>query len=633
MSSNSETQGASAPQDAFEARKTARAALLAASGFGDAEVTALAGDASRRRYWRATRPDGASAVLMDAPPGSGEDLRRFAALTAHFRRAGLSAPEVLGGDGAEGFLLLEDLGDALFARRLATHAADEPFLYQNAVDLLAALAQTPAPLEAALSGPLDAALPGAPVLIAPYDWDALRQEARLFTEWYLPASTGVRTPPEVSEAFDLAMRRVCEETGAIVAQAPGAPLALRDFHAENLIWLPQRPGRRRIGLLDYQDALAGHPAYDLASLLEDARRDVAPNLAEAMIARHLAALGITGSEDQKRFRSAYAALAAQRNLKILGIFVRLWRRDGKDRYLDLLPRVWVYLRRGLLHPALRPLAAWVDAHAPAPTPRVLKAIRGGRSEPAAGDAAPGGLDTAMVLAAGLGTRMRPLTEQTPKPLIPVAGKPLIEHTLQTVSEAGAVRAVANAHHLAEQLQEFTGAWNYRDKRPALTLSDETHELLETGGGVAKALPALDRDAFFVVNSDNIWTGDAPLEALTRSWDPARMDALLLLTPIDAATAYTRRGDFSLDPEGRLVRRGDRIEAPLVYTGAQILSAAAFRSAPSTGPYSLNVVWDALIAEGRAFGVLHLGGWVDVGGPAGITAAETLLDGAARTSTA
>lgn len=227
------------------------------------------------------------------------------------------------------------------------------------------------------------------------------------------------------------------------------------------------------------------------------------------------------------------------------------------------------------------------------------------------------IDTAMVLAAGLGTRMRPLTEHTPKPLIPIAGRTLLDRALDRAAEIGARRAVVNLHHLPAQMRAHLA------ERPDTVLSDETDLLLDTGGGVKRALPLIKREAFLVSNSDNVWTGPRAFAPLIETWRPEAMDALLLLVPIEATEGYTRAGDFTLDAAGRLARRGDAPRAPLVYTGAQILSARAFDGAPE-GAFSLNLVWDRLIAEGRAFGCVHEGGWIDVGTPEGIAVAEAAL---------
>lgn len=333
-------------------RDAAIAAFLDAAGWGDATSAPLAGDASNRRYLRLARA-GATAVLMDAPPERGEDIRPFLAVTDWLRGHGLSAPRPMAADAGAGLLLLEDLGDDLFVRHAARSPADEGALYAAAVDLLAGLAASP---PAVRIGSGVAAMP-----LAAYNHAVLGREAALFTGWWLPAVSAISQ----GMASDFA-GLVAAATGPVAAARE--VLVLRDYHAENLLWLPERAGAARVGLLDYQDALAGHPAYDLVSLLEDARRDTAPELQAAMVRRYLAA---RPELDPEAFRAAYAALGAQRNLKIIGIFARLARRDGKSRYLALVPRVWRHLQRDLSHPALAPLADWVARHAPPPEPAVL----------------------------------------------------------------------------------------------------------------------------------------------------------------------------------------------------------------------------------------------------------------------
>ncbi|MDT8345143.1 MAG: phosphotransferase [Thermohalobaculum sp.] len=336
---------------------TARTALLhdflRAAGAGAAPPRPLANDASNRRYLRLTLPGGRPAVVMDAPPERGEDVRPFLAVTGWLRGLGLSAPEVLAADPAAGFLLLEDLGCDLYARVCAADAGAEPALYAAAVDLLADLADHPAPAQ--MGG---WALP-------PYDAAVLAREAALAIDWWRPAATGGATPADLDAAYRAAIAT------ATAAVAPARDVVvLRDYHAENLIWLPGRTGCARVGLLDYQDALAGHVAYDLVSLLEDARRDTSAGLRAAMLARFLDRRGLRGAAADD-FSAAYAALGAQRNLKIVGIFARLAIRDGKPRYLDLIPRVWDHVMRDLAHPALAPLARLVAAEIPAPGPEAL----------------------------------------------------------------------------------------------------------------------------------------------------------------------------------------------------------------------------------------------------------------------
>ena len=227
--------------------------------------------------------------------------------------------------------------------------------------------------------------------------------------------------------------------------------------------------------------------------------------------------------------------------------------------------------------------------------------------------------SAMVLAAGLGTRMRPLTNDRPKPLIEAAGRTLIDRSLDRVEEIGVNRAVVNLHYMPEMLRDHLSTRAV----PSIEYSDETDELLETGGGIVRALPLLGGDPFVVINSDNIWIGDDALSPLTRAWRPEEMDVLLLLVPVDSAIGYTRSGDFELDDDARLVRRGKNPSAAFVFSGAQIIKPEVFANAPN-GPFSLNVIWDEVIAAGRAFGVVHPSGWCDVGTPDGLRLAEAAV---------
>ena len=226
----------------------------------------------------------------------------------------------------------------------------------------------------------------------------------------------------------------------------------------------------------------------------------------------------------------------------------------------------------------------------------------------------------MVLAAGLGTRMGVLTAACPKPLLPLGGRPMIDLALDRCAAAGVGRAVINLHYLGHMIRAHLAA----RETPEVVFSEETPEILETGGGVAQALPLLGPAPFYVVNSDSVWLGPNPLDMLARAWDPGRMEALLLLVPRERARAYVRPGDFYLDAEGGPPRRrGPRETAPLVYSGAQIIAPGAFAGAPE-GAFSVNLVWDRLLAAGRLAAVVYPGGWIDVGTPAGLVEAEAAL---------
>jgi MurNAc alpha-1-phosphate uridylyltransferase len=225
----------------------------------------------------------------------------------------------------------------------------------------------------------------------------------------------------------------------------------------------------------------------------------------------------------------------------------------------------------------------------------------------------------MVLAAGLGTRMRPITDRIPKPLVPVAGKPLIDHAIDRLAEAGVKRVVVNIHHKADMLARHLET----RRTPSITLSRED-ELLETGGGILKALPLLD-DMFYVVNSDVLWLDGktAALRRLARAWDPARLDAVLLLQRTTTALGYEGPGDFFLDPLGVLRRRREREVAPHLFAGVQILHRRLFDGRPP-GKFSLNPLWDRAIAAGRLAAIVHDGEWYHIGTPAGLALAEERL---------
>jgi MurNAc alpha-1-phosphate uridylyltransferase len=229
----------------------------------------------------------------------------------------------------------------------------------------------------------------------------------------------------------------------------------------------------------------------------------------------------------------------------------------------------------------------------------------------------------MVLAAGLGTRMRPLTDKIPKPLVPVAGKPLIDHVLDRLADAGVARAVVNVHYRAEQIEQHLA---YRT-RPQIVISDERGLLLGTGGGVARALPQLGHAPFFHINSDTIWIdGVQPnLARLAETFDPDTMDALLLLAPTAGSIGYAGRGDFAMAPDGRLNKRPEQEVAPFVYAGAAILSPALFNGAP-TGDFSLTALFDRAAEAGRLYGLRLEGLWMHVGTPEAVAAAEKAIRG-------
>lgn len=301
--------------------------FLSKSGWGDAVVSPVAGDASFRRYFRVRSADGENAILMDAPPPH-EDPKPFINVAEYLTDNGFRAPVIFAKDLERGMVLIEDFGDDRMREHLDAVPDDEVEVYQKAIDTIIGLSQTPC-----------ADLPA-------YDMEAYLREVQLLIQWYMPA---MQLPAD-QPAFDALWKKML----APVADCQKVTV-LRDYHAENIMLLADGDQ----GIIDFQDALVGHPAYDLVSLLQDARRDVSPEIEHAMLDYYRKRANPDGDFDLH-----YALLGAQRNTKIIGIFTRLWKRDGKERYLGFLPRMWGLLERDLAHPGLAPLKSWFDQNIP-----------------------------------------------------------------------------------------------------------------------------------------------------------------------------------------------------------------------------------------------------------------------------
>lgn len=307
----------------------------------------LAGDASLRRYERLfDAASGRRAILMDAPPEKGEDVRPFLKVAAYLRSNGLAAPEIYEADEENGFLILEDFGHDLFDVVCNATPQNERIIYAAAVDVLATLAQAPA-----LAGAQD------------YH-PKMRDLALSCFKWYAEPIVG----HDLSDA-----RADCAEvlSSLIASLGAGTVTILRDFHAQNLLWLPDRQAPQNVGLLDFQDAMLGHPAYDLISLTTDARRDVSPDIQKMCVDRFVDQLSL----DPVQFARDAAICSVQRNLRILMIFARMSLHFKKPHYVDLIPRVWGYLMTDLAHPDLAALSQIIKATIPAPTPEILKRLK------------------------------------------------------------------------------------------------------------------------------------------------------------------------------------------------------------------------------------------------------------------
>ncbi|ALG68028.1 aminoglycoside phosphotransferase family protein [Beggiatoa leptomitoformis] len=320
----------------MDIRTQQRLSFLAQHGWEHAQIIALPFDASFRRYFRLQQGN-SRVLLMDAPPER-EDVRPFVQIAQHLCALQLSAPQVLHADSEQGFLLLEDFGDATFTCLLNQGVAPLP-LYTNAVDALIALHQHPQAKAIALPA---------------YDTQRLLAEAALLADWFLPAVLGRETTTAIQESY-----LQCWQTILEALPPPPITLVLRDYHVDNLMQLAERKGVQCCGLLDFQDALLGASPYDLVSLLEDARRDVPDNLSQLLRERYYQAFP---QLDRVVFDSWYRVLGVQRHCKVLGIFVRLFKRDGKKQYLQHLPRLLRLLTSGLSAPVLQSLKSWLEQH-------------------------------------------------------------------------------------------------------------------------------------------------------------------------------------------------------------------------------------------------------------------------------
>lgn len=328
-------------------REVQARAFIAQAGWQDANVTPLAGDASNRRYDRLIRPDGTTAVLMDAPPANNTNVSAFVQIATYLETLGLSAPRILHEDSNAGFLLIEDLGDNLFTHQIADTPALEDLLYQTSVDVLTLLHQHPPPKLGSYSSATTVPL------------------AALAFDWYQLGAVGTVDRNEKREFMAVLEPLLAQYDGDLTV------LIQRDYHAENLLWLPARNGVARVGLLDFQDAVLGHRSYDLMSILQDARRDVDPQLAADMKARFVKQNG----QNLHDFDAAYAIFGVQRNMRILGVFARLCMRDGKSHYVDFIPRVWGHLQTNLSHPVLEPVAELIAATLPEPTLEICTKLK------------------------------------------------------------------------------------------------------------------------------------------------------------------------------------------------------------------------------------------------------------------
>jgi aminoglycoside/choline kinase family phosphotransferase/GTP:adenosylcobinamide-phosphate guanylyltransferase len=585
----------------YKLRDELKRSFLTKTDWAKAALLPFDSDASFRKYDRLSL-NGKTAFLMDSAPVFG-GVKAFIDMADYLLSLELSAPVIYAQDQENGFLIIEDLGEDLYSHLLKKQPKDDLKLYRKAVGLLAVLS--------------DKIVPD---FVASYSDDFLLTEIEIFTDWYMPSLTGVPLSDASRSDFLTIWGKLI-----LLLKDRQSRLVLRDYHADNLIDLPEREGAAQVGLLDFQDALKGHAAYDLVSLLKDIRRDVSPQTEAEMLKEFIS---LTQS-DATEFTRDYHIIGLQRNIKILGIFTRLDVRDGKKGYAKFIPKLWGLIESSLGEEIFEDLRKWLDRH-------VSVEMRRAAFKPQKC-----GITDAFILAAGLGTRMRPLTDDLPKPLIEVAGRSMLSRLFDHLGEGGVKHVTMNMHHKSEKLIAF--AEQYPRVRPSITLSDESSELLDSGGGVKRAVWMMRGQPFFILNGDFIIEDQAHslaiLKSLSAAWQPEKMDILMLVMPKEAAYGYEGAGDFNLAKDGKLTPRSkglgrkenpadhiyaDHIYADHIYTGIMIIKPEVFKDTPE-GAFSLRLLFDKTYKEGTLYGLDFAGKWYHVGRPDVRNQVEEILE--------
>ena len=567
------------------AKEQLKTKFLKSTCWAKSSIVPVAPDASFRKYDRLLL-DGNTAFLMDSPPTFG-GVENFVKMAEYLCSLNLSAPIIFEKDTENGFLILEDLGDDLYSHILKKSPSKELELYKKAASILVQLHKK-----------------DVPDFVDPYSDDFLLSEVKLFTDWYMPALTGQYLPDRSRADFLKIWQKLIADLNA--AQST---LVLRDYHADNLIDLQARSGGKQVGLLDFQDALKGHAAYDLVSLLKDVRRNVTPETESKILEEFILQTGA----DHSSFTKDYMILGLQRNLKILGIFARQAVRDGNRSYLKYIPKLWRLVSPSLEEDVFSELKKWLDNHVPIE----------GRQQNFMPQKC--GIDQAFILAAGLGIRMRPLTDELPKPLIKVAGSTMLSQLFHHVVEGGVKNVILNMHHKAEKMIEFVD--RYPRKHPTITLSDERSELLDSGGGIKRAIWMMKDEAFFVLNGDFIIENTshslAVLKELSSIWQPDKMDILMLVMPIEKSFGYEGAGDFYLCRDKKLTPRAQNKAAPYIYTGIMIIKPQLF-DGMENGAFSLRLLFDKAYGKGTLYGHEFGGNWYHIGRPEMRLEAEKII---------
>ena len=543
--------------------------FLAGTAWATATSVYLPADFSPRRFWRLTK-DHQTAILMQAPPE--QKTLEFLHVAALLHKAGIVAPRIIAADAAQGLVLMEDFGDGNLGKLLDAGQTGESD-YQQAIALLAKLHQ-------AYPTVLTDHLPR-------FDAALFAEQVLWFLDFYWPYAKGSAADDATRESF----RTLWLDLLRPLEKLP-LSLLLRDYMPDNLMRLADG----RLGVLDFQDAGWGPVAYDIASLCECVRRDVPLARLEAVIDHYLNLNPILARAD---LQCACYLLSAQRHLRVLGNIARFATDPAKNFRLTYQARIWHYLEQLMQHDALAPLRQWLNdagfvnsnAMRRSPQPVTLS-------------------DTAMVLAAGLGMRMRPLTLTKPKPLYDIAGRTMMDLALDRLKAQGIRRVVVNTHYLAEQIADHLAQRHDLE----IIISHEP-DLLDTGGGIKKVLGEFSGKPFFVLSADlPLIDGAIPaLQRMAEAWDPARMDNLLLVMLTARAQGFDAAGDFYMKDTGQLYRKTTQPPRPYVMLSAQIMKPELFASIAAE-KFSNAQIWDDLETQGRLYGLVHDGTCYHVGTP-------------------
>lgn len=542
-------------------------------GLKSFEILKLKQDASLRKYWRILTND-KSYVLMDGDALVNKFME-FANISKLLNSVNVRAPKVLFEDMNNGFMLLEDLGDDTFTKLLAQGNA-EAELYEKATELLTKVVK----------------IEEKPTYISDLTDDKIINDICFFTDWYYPIATGKLFPDENRAEFIEIVKNLLP----LNQKVPNS-LLMWDYHVDNVMMVDNE-----CAVLDFQDAMWGPVTYDIMSLLEDARREVSTKVYQAMKDKFFASLTNVKRED---FEASFAIMAMFRHMRVLGRFTILMAKHEKDAYLRHVPHLWNMLNRALENPHLAKMKKWVKENFPTelrvpPKTRTIK--------------------KAMILAAGRGVRMGSMTENTPKPLVKVQGKTLIDYKLDLLQEAGFKDIVVNVCYLGEQIKE-----HLRDIDNFNFLISEEKEALETGGGIKKALPMLGNSPFLVLNCDTIWREEnyrPIIWQMMDAWDYEKYDILLLLFPMShTVDLHNKIGNYNILKDGSLERNIKKTDGfEYFFSGISIVNPKIFEGIKEE-KFSMRDLYDQAQNKGRLGHIISNNKIFHVGSPEDWTEAE------------